>query len=257
MWLPGTEDLLQGFLIIARISAFMSLAPFFSIKGTPPLVRVALGVFSAALLLPIIQMVDVKDLSLGVFMLLLIKEIIIGIILGFVSMLTFTAIRVAGELVDIQMGFAMAKVFDPQNMSRITLVGQFFYFLGILLFLTINGHHSLIAAIYRSYELIPIQDIIIGKSIVIFIIKTFVGMFALGFKISAPFVAVLFISDIVLGLIARTVPQLNVFILGFPIKAGLGMIAIALALPVLSVVLGNILTQMEKDLVVIMEHLVP
>ncbi len=251
------EDLLQGLLIIARISAFMSLAPFFSIKGTPPLVRVALGFFCAVLLLPIVHTVDVNELSMGAFIFLLIKEIIVGIILGFVSMLAFTAIRVAGELVDIQMGFAMAKVFDPQNKSRITLVGQFFYFLGILLFLTINGHHSLIAAIFHSYDLIPLQEVIIGKSIVVFIIKTFVGMFALGFKIAAPFIAVLFISDIVLGLIARTVPQLNVFILGFPIKAGLGMLSISLALPVLSVVLGNILAQMEKDLVVIMEYLVP
>ncbi|MDK2985145.1 MAG: flagellar biosynthesis protein FliR [Clostridia bacterium] len=255
--MPEFESLQLGFLVLARITAFMSAAPFFSMKGMPGLVRVGMGFFLAVLIYPAVHGMEDIPTEIVAYVFLVGKEVLVGLVLGFVSMLTFTAVRIAGEFMDIQMGFAMAAVFDPQNQSRITLVGQFMNILGILLFLAIDGHHILLMALSHSYELIPLQGAVFKTAFVAAIVKSFVGMFALGFRVAAPFIAVLVICDISLGLLARTVPQLNVFILGFPMKAGLGIITLTLALPVLAVVIGNILSQMEKDLVLIMEYLAP
>lgn len=250
------ESMQLGLLIVARATAFMVLAPFFSIKGPPVLVKVGLGILLAFLIYPGVSIVEDIPLDLLSYAILVIKEVVVGLTLGLVSMLTFTAIRVAGEMIDIQMGFAMASIFDPQNESRITLVGQFLYFLGILLFLAIDGHHSLILALHKSYELIPLTGAIFHPPLVMVIVNLFVEMFSLGVRIAAPFIAVLVICDISLGLIARTVPQLNVFILGFPLKAGIGLLSLVFALPILAAIIGYILTQMERDLMLIMEHLI-
>lgn len=255
--MPGFAELHLGFLVLARITAFFAVAPVFSIKRMPGLVRVGLGFFLTILIYPSVHGLGSLPGELVAYGLLVGKEVLVGLILGFVSTLTFTTLRLAGEFMDIQMGFAMATVFDPQNQSRITLVGQFMNIFAILLFIAIDGHHILIMALAHSYEIIPLQGAVFESTLVLTTIKIFVGMFALGFRIAAPFIAVLLISDISLGLVARTVPQLNVFILGFPMKAGLGILTLILALPVLGVVMGSILAQIEKDLILIMEHLTP
>ena len=127
------------------------------------------------------------------------------------------------------------------------------YLFGIMLFLAINGHHSLLMAIASSYKLIPVTGAVFSTACPEAVIKMFVSMFALGVKIAAPFITVFVLSDIALGMIARTVPQLNVFMLGFPMKIGLGLVTLLTALPILIVVIGAILKQIEKDLLLIMK----
>jgi flagellar biosynthetic protein FliR len=242
-----------GFLIFVRVSSFMMLAPFFSIKGPPVIVRTGLGALLTLAILPSFEVLPTVTDDLLAYSFLVIKEVLVGLIIGYASMLVFSAVRVAGEFIDIQMGFAMAAVFDPQYQSRITLVGQYLYILAILLFLVMDGHHSLILAISHSYAVIPIGAAIFDKPLVVCIIQMFVDVFSLGVRIAAPFVAVLVICDICLGLLARTVPQLNVFILGFPLKAGIGMVALGAALPILIIIVSGVLQQMQRDMLLIME----
>lgn len=247
-----TESLLWGFLIFARLTAFIFLVPFFSIRGTPNLVKIGFGVIFAALLLPGINQV-VVPVDLLQYSLLVIKEVLVGLVLGYVTMLTFAAIRITGELIDIQIGFAMATVFDPQNQSRITLMGQFLFLFQILLFMAVDGHHSLLMAFSYSYSLIPVMAAGSFKiTVVSAIIQLFIQVFSLGIRIATPFIVVFLICDIALGIIARTVPQLNVFILSFPIKTGIGIITMIAVIPLLTVVVNNIFRQMESDLGLIM-----
>lgn len=251
--MPDLESLKWGFLVLARITAFFIQAPCFSINGVPPLLKIGLGLLVTIILFPVLPTVDNISGDLINYSVLVIREVIVGLILGYVSSLTFTAIRIAGEVIDIQMGFAMAAVLDPQSQSRITLVGQFMYLLEILLFLAIDGHHNLLLAISYSYEIIPVTGVIFQTKCIATIIKMFVGMFALGIRVAAPFITVFVLSDIALGMVARTVPQLNVFMMGFPIKAGLGLITLTAALPILAIIIGGIVQQMEKDILLVMK----
>ena len=251
-------DFLQlsaAFLVLVRISAFTITAPFFSIKGIPVLTKVGFAVLLTFLTIPFVPQLESVN-SVLVFMLLVGKEVMTGILLGFTTNLVLQAVRIGGEMIDLQMGFAMARVLDPQSGTQVTLMGNVEYTFAILLFFVFNGHHALILAIVKSFQLVPLGAGSFGGDLAQQLVSLFVGMFAVAFKIAAPVLAVLLISDISLGLVARTVPQLNVFILGFPIKAGLGMLVVALVLPMLAGVISDLLVQMEKDLILIMESLV-
>jgi flagellar biosynthetic protein FliR len=243
-----TMDSLQlGFLVFARMSAFVFLIPFFSIKGIPALTKIGFSAALTALIWPGISNVVIPE-SLLTYSLLVIKEVLVGLILGYVSMLTFNAVRMAGEMIDIQMGFSMATVFDPQNQSRITLTGQFFYLFQILLFLAVDGPHRLLMAISYSYTLIPVMTSGLKITLVPAIFKLFIQVFSLGIRIAVPFMVVFLICDISLGIIARTVPQLNIFVISFPVKIGVGLLTMAAVIPVLATLINNIFTQMEGDL---------
>jgi len=192
-------------------------------------------------------------LDLVAYSILIIKEVVVGLILGFASILTFTAIKIAGELIDNQMGFAMASLIDPQSNTSITLIGQFMYLLQILLFLAVDGHHRLLMAISYSYSLIPVTGAVFNTTFVSATLKIFMEMFSLGIRMAAPFIVAFLICDIALGIMARTVPQLNVFVLSFPMKTGLGLITIIAVLPVMTALVNNVLNVMEKDIGLIME----
>lgn len=248
----GLGNLPWAFLVLARLASFMILAPFFSIKGSPNLIKIGFAVFLTVLLLPSIKIAENIPIDMASYSVLVIKEVIVGLILGYVSMLTFNAIKIAGELIDIQMGFSMATVLDPQTYSRVTLVGQFLFLLQILLFFAVDGHHSLLMAISYSYTLIPVTGAVFKTTFVTAILKMFVEMFSLGIRMAAPFIVAFLICDIGLGILARSVPQLNVFILSFPMKTGIGLVTIAAVLPIMTALVNNVLSQMEKDLSVIM-----
>lgn len=249
--MAALESLPFSFLVFARLTAFVYLIPFFSIKGTPNLVKIGLGVFLTLLLLPGISAAAVPT-DLLPYSLLVIKEVLTGLALGYVTLLTFSAVRMAGELIDVQIGFAMAAIFDPQNQSRITLIGQFLFLFQILLFMAVDGHHSLLMAISYSYTLIPVTMGVLDMTLVSAMIQLFIQIFTLGVRIAVPFIVVFLICDIALGIIARTVPQLHVFILSFPIKTGIGMITMIAVIPLLAVLVNDIFSQMENDLGMIM-----
>ena len=246
--------IIQGWLLIfARASAFVTIAPFFSIRGIPVLVKIGFSFILSVVLLPLVPFAPMEHISLLAWWFLVIKEVAVGLTLAFLANMVFAAVRISGELIDIHIGFAMASVLDPQTQTSTTLMGQFKYMVAILIFLSVDGHHVLISALAHSYTLVPIANVLIDPIVSLYVLKTFVGMFALAFKIAAPIIAVLIIADIALGLVARTVPQLNVFILGFPLKTGLGMFTVAIVIPLFATVVGYLLSQMERDLITVME----
>ncbi|MBO8167988.1 MAG: flagellar type III secretion system protein FliR [Thermoanaerobacteraceae bacterium] len=245
---------LVGLLVFARISSFTVAAPFFDIRGIPTLAKIGFAAVLTILVVPFVPGPTGFN-GLLAYMLHVINEVLTGLLLGFAASLIFHFVRVGGELIDLQMGFAMARVMDPQGEAQVTLMGNLQYIFAILLFFTLNGHHTLIAALIKSFQLVPLATGSLTGGLVEQLVNIFVSMFALAFKIAAPVLAVLLISDLSLGLVARTVPQLNVFMLGFPLKAGLGMLVVALILPMLSGIVSDMLLQMKKDLLLIMRSL--
>lgn len=121
--------------------------------------------------------------------------------------------------------------------------------------MAVDGHHTLLQAISYSYSLIPLAAGILDSAMVPAIFQLFVQVITLGVRIAMPFIVVFLICDITLGIIARTVPQLNVFILSFPIKTGIGLVTMATILPLMVAVINNIFIQMESDLLMVMEFL--
>jgi len=205
-------------LIFVRIAAFFVTLPLFSYRTIPMPFKIG---FSFFLALVMFNAIDSTNIAFDdMYLLLLMKEIIVGLLIGLIAYIILSAVQVAGGFIDFQMGFAIANVVDPQTGAQSPLIGQYFYIIALLFLLSVDGHHLLIDGMYFSYEYIPLDSWIHfqNDSISDFIIETFNYMFVIAFQMSIPIVGCLFLVDVALGIIARTVPQLNVFVVGLPIK---------------------------------------
>lgn len=229
----------QLFLVVAaRVSGFVSAIPVFSSAQTPVRVKVGLA-FAASLTLFPVMSPNLPPVSFapGPFVLFVVAELLLGVLLGLVARLIFTAIEFGATVIGFQMGFAAANVFDPQNERQVALISQFQNVFSILIFLAINGHHLFLQTAVLSYELLPPGQLNLGGEAVPYLMKLASHMFALGVQFSAPVLAVLLLSGLILGILARVFPQLNVFLLSFPINIGTAFIVIALTLNIMSTLL--------------------
>lgn len=204
-------------LIFARMLAFMITMPLFSYRTIPILYRIGLVFF-----LSLIVTTQVDDSTVEFSMLfigLLIKEVTVGLLIGLIGYMVMSVVQIAGGFIDFQMGFAIANVIDPQTGAQSPLIGQYFYMIAILFLLAVDGHHLLINGMIHSFAVIPIDSFIsFTSSYGQFIVTTFNQLFLIAFQMALPLVGSLFLVDVALGIIARTVPQLNVFVVGLPLK---------------------------------------
>ncbi|MDX8046952.1 flagellar biosynthetic protein FliR [Gracilibacillus sp. S3-1-1] len=202
-------------LILVRVTAFFATVPIFSYRNIPAQLRIGIAVFLAWIMF---YTLEVPTLAFdGMYVLLIMKEAIIGLLLGLFAYMILAAIQIAGGFIDFQMGFAIANVVDPQTGAQSPLIGQYFYTIAILFLLTVNGHHLLLNGLMYSFTELPL-DHLFHFSNIDFILRTFSQMFLMAFQLSIPVVGCLFLVDVALGIIARTVPQLNVFVVGLPLK---------------------------------------
>lgn len=137
-----------------------------------------------------------------------------------------------GQLIDMKIGFGMVNVMDPQHKVQVPLMGNFYYILAFLILFSINGHHMIINAIVDSYEFIPIGKFTFDEEIAFFLINILSKTFATGFKLAAPIIAIILLIDLVLGILARTIPQMNVFVVGMPLKILVGFLIISISIPI-------------------------
>ena len=227
-------------LIFVRVSAFFVTIPLFSYKTIPSQLKIVLA-FVLSWMMYYTFSIEAFTIN-GDYLLLVLKEAIVGLVLGLVVYIVFSAVQIAGGFIDFQMGFAMANIVDPQTGAQSPLMGQFFNFLLLLVFLAINGHHLVLDGIFYSYQFMPIDQFFpkFGDAESIeYIMKLFVAVFAIAFQMSAPIIATLFLVTLALGITGKTVPQLNIFVVGFPIKIAVGFI-------LLITMMGVMVEVMEK-----------
>ncbi len=213
-------------LIFIRVISFIMIVPIFSYGTIPAMFKIGLAFYLAYIMVFVIEVVDPIAFD-GMYILLLVKEILVGISIGLIAYILISAIQTAGGLIDFQMGFALANVVDPQTGAQSPIMGQYLYMFALLFLLSVDGHHLLIDGIFYSYQFIPIDQSFITfgeQNMIVMIAKILSAMFLIAFQISIPVIACLFIVDLALGIIARTVPQMNIFVIGLPVKILVGFI---------------------------------
>jgi len=233
---------LSGYLLIlTRVTSFFVTLPLFSYRAIPATQRI---IFGALLAWMMVYTIDIPEIAIdSEFLLLVLKEAMVGLFIGVIAYMVMAAIQVAGGFIDFQMGFAIANIIDPQTGAQSPLLGQFFNSLALLLLLALNGHHLLLDGIFYSYQFIPIDQVwpAFGSGRVAeFVITTFAATFAIAFQMSAPIVATLFLVDLALGITARTVPQLNIFVVGFPIKISVSFLVLVIMMGVMIAVMQEL-----------------
>jgi flagellar biosynthetic protein FliR len=230
-------DQFQTFLVVtSRIAGFIGAIPVISSAQTPGRIKTAMVIAISLALFPVMaDAVPKVSFAPLPFLLLMISELLLGLLLGLVARLIFTAVEFGATVIGFQMGFAAANVFDPQSERQVALISQFQNIFAILIFLAINGHHLFLQTAVRSYELLPPGQLDFSGQAIPFLMELTSHMFAIGVQFSAPVLAVLLLSGLILGVLARVFPQLNVFLLSFPINIGTAFIVIALTLGMVSV----------------------
>ena len=227
-------------LITIRIFCFFVIVPVFFPNGTPNAVKVGLTLIMAYILIPGIDYSGIHTINDNLpFIINCLNEAAAGLTLGFITNLCFTLIRFAGNLIDLQVGFAMMTMFDPTSSSNTTLIEHLLYWFSIVVFFIVDGHHMLIKALMESFSVIKIGQFFLSQNSINIIIKVFIEYFAIALKIAIPIVLIILITDLTMGLIARTVPQLNIMILGLPVKILVGLGAFCFALPIFLRIIEN------------------
>jgi flagellar biosynthetic protein FliR len=169
--------------------------------------------------------------SAGVF--LVVREFLVGLGCGLVFRFLFAGVQMAGNLVAIQMGFGMATLLDPQTQAQNTLLAEMLVLLATLIFLTMNGHHVLLRLLARSYQEVPLEtSISLPGGLFTYVPSLGCLMYNLAVQLLAPVLALLFLTQLALGLVARAVPQIQVMIVGFPLTIALGLFFLSLTLMV-------------------------
>lgn len=217
-------------LVFARMLGLFTSSPIWSNPFIPVQLRIALAMGLALLVMPLVLGSSLPS-NLIELTPLVVKEVLVGIMIGFIATLIFAAIHLAGELLDIDMGLSMMNVLDPMSGTQVPLVGNFKYLLALLVFLAINGHHTLIIGIVRSYEVVPLGGMVLGPEVSEAIMDIMSGVFASALKIAMPVLGALFLTTVALGVINRAMPQMNVFVIGMPAKLGIGVLMLAAGLP--------------------------
>lgn len=206
--------------MFVRISTFMVTAPIFSGRQIPATYKIGL---SAALSIVCAGAAheSILEITEGSIILLILKELMVGLVLGMVANILFYAVQIAGTLLDLQIGFSMASLFDPSIGMNTQLTGRLQNILAILVLLSTNAHHLLIQGILSSYDWIHLKDYLPSISdgrVSTFILECFNQMFVIGFMMAAPIMGTLFIVDVAIGIISKTVPQMNIFAVAPPVK---------------------------------------
>lgn len=244
-----------GFLMVfTRLSGVMFTMPVLGSNTIPAHMRIGLAAITSFIVFTVAKLppVDV-GMPLGRFALMLAGEMAIGLTIGFVSQLLFTAVQFAGQLVGFQIGFGIINVLDPTTNSQVSITSQLMNIIALLIFLVINGHHYLLMAAVKSFDLIPVLGFAPQPALVDMVTALTANVFVLAVKFSAPVVVTLLLLNVGLGLIARTVPQMNVFIVGFPLQIALGLFMMGAGIPVFCTLFRGSVSQLLENVVGVMK----
>jgi flagellar biosynthetic protein FliR len=237
-------------LLFTRMSAMMVTAPIYSNVQVPIRVRVSLGLMLALLLLPLqfrgmpndpywelpLKMGTLPEMVLQspwALALAILGELIAGLILGFITNLIIHAIQFAGYMIGLQMGFGMDQVYDPNSGGQITSLALILTAMATISFLLIDGHHLVVIAIAKSFDVVPPGSFLFTPRLQDHFLSAYDGMLTIVFTLLLPVLGILLLAELALAIMNRVMPQMNVFVAGFPVKIGIGILTIFLGLPLM------------------------
>lgn len=247
----------QTFVVCAaRVAGFLTATPVYFSGQAPARIKAGLTFALSILLFPILApFVGAVDFRPAAFLLLFINEVLLGMMIGLVARFIFVSVEFGGTVIGYQMGFAAANIFDPQNQRQTALISQFQNVFAILLFLALDIHHYFIRIAVRSYELLPPGNLDFGGNAVPYLLELSSRMFMLGVQFSAPILVILLLSGFILGILARVFPQLNVFMLSFPLNIMISFVVMALTFGVVKTLLSREFDMLPERMLTLLQLL--
>ncbi|SEK93422.1 flagellar biosynthetic protein FliR [Roseateles sp. YR242] len=228
-------------LLALRVAGLLLFAAPLAAVSIPPVVRVLFGLTLSVALASVLPVsAPPHDLGAGALMVAGACEATLGVLLATGINVAFGAYALGGRLLDVQMGFGMAQVFDPVTRQQVPVISSAFTQLAIVLFWVTDAHHNMLRGLALSIDRIPVGTPWLFESAAAALIQQGSSMFALGFAMVAPVVLCLLLVEVALGVLSRNLPQMNTFMLAVPLKVMLGMAALAAAMTTLTGVVERV-----------------
>ncbi|MEW5978218.1 MAG: flagellar biosynthetic protein FliR [Acidobacteriota bacterium] len=245
----GIQQIASFLFILTRCSGIFVFTPFLGNALVPVHVRIVISVCLAYLLVLSVPMVTLPgNLTLLTMLVGLGGELLVGMAIGFAAHTVFAGFLYAGQLIGFQIGLSFVNTVDPQSSSRSTTLAIFLNLLAMMLFLGFNGHHWLIESVSRSFTTVPTFHVQITSQLIAKVGDMVSRILVIGFQVAAPVMSVLILTDLVLGLIGRSAPQIHIMIIGFPIKILVGLSCFGLGLYFLPSAMRDFSVQLVRDL---------
>ena len=253
-----TPDLIEAFiLVLIRVGSIVLMIPVFGDTVVPSQVKWGLSLLIALMIFPLVKsgIAPLGDLAFFPLVLRIAGELLVGITIGFTTRFIFAGIQMGGELLGFQMGFSMASVIDPTSNAQVSVVAELMYMMSLLLFLAVDAHHIIITAIIESYQVLSPMNVHYSGELTQVMLRLSQEVFMIAIKISAPVMAVLLFVSVALGVVARTVPQINIFIVSFPLQISVGLLFIGLTAPVFAELVQRFYVGMAGKIVMLLRIL--
>lgn len=245
----GIIDFIIVFLIFVRISTALIASPVFGSRSVPALPKIFLSLVIAYVVYLTIDRNAIASVPSGWMLVILsLKEAVTGLIIGFMLQFVFWGVSYAGTLIGFDMGLTMAEVFNPSSDESGNVVGEFLYYGALMIFFLINGHHYIISSLKHSFSVVPLGKFVISKPVFDLIIIYSASVFIIAVKIASPIIVSFFLVHIGEGIVARIIPQMQVFFVTQPLKVGIGVAMLAAITPLYLYVIKNLLQDYENKL---------
>jgi flagellar biosynthetic protein FliR len=239
--------------VLVRVSAIFISAPVLNSRVVPVQLKVGLALFLTIAMLPSVRVTPSSfPQDLPSLLLALGSEVLVGAAIGLMARLMMTTVQVVGQLAGFQMGFGIVRVMDPSTTEQVGVLATFLGMFGILVFLATNGHHLFFRSLAESFRILAPFRFSPSPSFMEILARTFQNVFVIALKMGAPLFAILLFSYTGLGIIARTVPQINIFIFGFPLTIAVGLVVIGLTLPRVAFMVKGVFGQLGHDILILL-----
>lgn len=248
---PDLTLLLVGFLLMIRLTVIAAMLPLISGRSVPVLWRLGLAAVVAAACAPAVA-AETAAMPATLTWYALVREAVTGAMIGaltaFVVGIPFAAVRFAGQIIGVQIGFSMVNTVDPQGGAQVTVLAQLYYLLAVMLFFALDLHHLLIGVLVESCRLAPLFGSVDGRAGCWLVVAEFGDFFRAGLLAAAPTVIVLLLVSAAMGFVVKTVPQINILVVGFPIKIAVGLVMVGVSLAFFSQIVLGLFSGLEGQL---------
>lgn len=238
---PQTLTLFATWLLIyVRVLGFFVQAPIWGSHHVSKPVLAGFGAMLALTMYPNVTIprqlwvlgAELNASNITTLVPYLAGSFVTGLVLGYISFLIMAALQYGAELLDVQMGLSVAASFDP-GQGSVNMIRRFMFYLAMIIYLLMNGHYMALMALKKSFDVVPLGGVNVRHGLIMFLMERTGDIFVLGLQIASPIVAALFITQVALGLLARVAPQMNVFMLSFPLNIMIGLTLLAASLVML------------------------
>ncbi len=251
----GISELSAFLMVFVRTAGIFTLIPVFGSTHVPARARIGMALAMSLIFLPMVANFHPAD-NLLLFAVQIAREAIVGLVIGFACTAVFSVVDMAGQFIDSQSGFSFASMLDPSNGAQSPVATRFYNLLIILLLFATNAHHVLIRGMADSFTVAPVGEITFNTAVAGGVVHMLTVLFIIAIRISAPVVCAVFLVDVALAITSRVVPQMNVFMVGMPLKLAVAVVGLGLTLAVSSAIIESLLTSIYGQMMYLLHRIV-